>query len=241
MSLTYIYHSGFVIETDRCIVVMDFYKDPADAMSQFLETDKRMYVLSSHFHPDHFNPDIFDWRKRHGDTLYILSKDILRHRRARRGDATAWLAKGSAFEDSIVKIKAFGSTDSGVSFLINVDGKQIFHAGDLNNWHWTDESTAKESAKAEAMYLGELKDIRKDVNHLDIVMFPVDARIGSGYMRGAEQFVENIDTSLFVPMHFTANGVDSANAFAPFVESRGGRMWKIKKEGERITTSDFEL
>lgn len=241
MSLTYIYHSGFVIETDRCIVVMDYYKDPADAMPRFLDTGKRMYVLSSHFHPDHFNPDIFNWRKRHADTLYILSKDILRHRRARREDATAWLTKGSMFEDGFIRVKAYGSTDSGVSFLIDIDGKRIFHAGDLNNWHWTDESTAEEAAKAEAMYLGELKDMRKDVSRLDIAFFPVDARIGSGYMRGAEQFVDMIHTSLFVPMHFTANGVGSANAFAPFVESKGGMMWTIKKEGESMATSDFGI
>ena len=38
-----------------------------------------------------------------------------------------------------VKIKAFGSTDIGISFLVSVDGVDIFHAGDLNWWHWWDE------------------------------------------------------------------------------------------------------
>lgn len=232
MTLTYIYHSGFVIEADRCIVVIDFYKDPADVMSRFSNTDKPLYVLSSHFHPDHFCREIFSWSRRHGNTLYILSKDILRHRRANREDATAWLVKGSVYEDDIIKVNAFGSTDSGISFLINVDGKSIFHAGDLNNWHWRDESSAEEAAKAEAMYLGELRDICKHTDSVDVAMFPVDARIGSGYMRGAEQFVSKIHTGIFVPMHFTANGFDSANAFSDFAENKGCRMWNIEHNGQ---------
>lgn len=229
----YIYHSGFAIEADRCIIVIDFYKDPAHVMSRLLGMDKRIYVLSSHFQPDHFVPDIFSWRRLHNDTLYILSKDILRHRRATREDAVAWLIKGSVYEDERISVKTFGSTDSGVSFLINVDGKRIFHAGDLNNWHWKDESSAEVSAKAEAMFLGELKDICKDVGSIDIAMFPVDARMGSDYMRGAEQFVSKIHTDIFVPMHFTANGFDSANAFASFAENKGGKMWKIEYNGQR--------
>lgn len=32
MQLTYIFHSGFALETDRCILVFDYWMDPAGVM-----------------------------------------------------------------------------------------------------------------------------------------------------------------------------------------------------------------
>ena len=35
-----------------------------------------------------------------------------------------------------MKIKTLESSDIGVAFLIEIEGKVIYHAGDLNWWHW---------------------------------------------------------------------------------------------------------
>ena len=48
----------------------------------------------------------------------------------------------------------------------------------------------------------ELDCICSYTRNMDVVMFPVDPRLGTEYMRGARQFVEQIKTSIFVPMHF---------------------------------------
>jgi hypothetical protein len=41
----------------------------------FLKKDKPVYVFSSHFHEDHFNSDIFEWRKqREGIPFWEISK-----------------------------------------------------------------------------------------------------------------------------------------------------------------------
>lgn len=48
-------------------------------------------------------------------------------------------------------------------------------------------------------------------------MFPVDPRLGTEYMRGARQFVEQIKTSIFVPMHFD-EAYDKAAAFLPIAQ-----------------------
>ena len=58
----------------------------------------------------------------------------------------------------------------------------------------------------EKRFLGELKDIRKVTDSFDLVMFPVDARIGNGYTLGGRQFIERFKVGLFVPMHFVASG-----------------------------------
>lgn len=72
---------------------------------------------------------------RKANVRYILSKDILKHRRAQKEEADAWLGKGATWEDELLRVTATGSNDSGVSWVIETDGKRIFHAGDLNNWY----------------------------------------------------------------------------------------------------------
>ena len=57
----------------------------------------------------------------------------MRRRRAPK-DAAVWLVKGCEYADANVSLRAFGSTDSGVSLLIRVGNCLLFHAGDLNNW-----------------------------------------------------------------------------------------------------------
>ncbi len=37
----------------------------------------------------------------------------------------------------------------------------------------------------------------------DVVMFPIDGRIGNGYTFGARQFIERFKVGQFVPMHFS--------------------------------------
>jgi len=59
MTLTYIFHSGFVLETDSAILVFDYWLDPSRVMPSVLKKPKPLYVFSSHFHEDHFTKEIF--------------------------------------------------------------------------------------------------------------------------------------------------------------------------------------
>ena len=135
------------------------------------------------------------------------------------------------FEDENIRIQAFGSTDVGISFLIDCEGKKLFHAGDLNNWHWKDESTPAEVAKAEGDYLHELNTLAETTNHLHLAMFPVDPRIGTDFMRGAQQFVDRIKTDVLVPMHFWERPAE-VMAFGPYAESKGCRYILLSVPGE---------
>ena len=219
MKLDYIYHSGFAIEADGVTVIIDYYKDSSEEVfnkgivhDYLLEKPGLLYVLCSHFHPDHFNREVLSWKKLRPDIRYIFSKDILKHRRASAEDAT-YINKGDTYEDEHIRIQAFGSTDVGISFLIDLQGRRLFHAGDLNNWHWLQQTAPA----------------------VDVAMFPVDSRIGKDYMRGAEQFVERIKITIFVPMHFSED-YQGGNAFRQFAESKGCRFLSIAHRGE-----SFEL
>ena len=198
--------------------------------SELLKRAGTLYILASHFHPDHFHPEVLKWKEQKPDIKYIFSKDILKRRRAKADDAI-YLKKGDAYQDELLTIKAFGSTDVGISFLIETEGRRIFHAGDLNNWHWKDESTPQEVAEAEGNYLKELDIIAKETSVMDLVMFPVDPRLGTDFMRGAQQFIDRIKTSVFVPMHFWERPAE-VMAFGPYAESKGCRYIVLSVPGE---------
>ena len=273
MTLTYVFHSCFVLETDKSILIFDYWLDLNSVVPPFLKKDKPVYVFSSHFHEDHFNSVIFEWRKQREGITYILSKDIYKHRRASKEDADAWLAKGGTWSDDTISVWALGSTDSGVSWIVETEDKaaikreqsqacldsaereqarpkvkRIFHAGDLNNWHarFLPEAVPGETIYSEEFdedidpiahekqYLGELKDIRKIADSFDVVMFPIDGRIGNGYTLGGRQFIERFKVGLFVPMHFVASGFESAWRMKEFTDEKGIPYWEISKEGDTI-------
>ena len=201
MKLDYIYHSGFAIEADGVTVIIDYYKDTSEEAPNrgivhdcLLKKPGMLYVLSSHFHPDHFNREVLSWKEERPAIRYIFSKDILNHR-------------------------------------IDLQGIRLFHAGDLNNWHWSEESTPQEILKAEGDFLAEIKILQQKAPLVDVAMFPVDSRIGKDYMRGAEQFVERIKTTIFAPMHFSED-YRGGNSFHTFAESKGCRFLTISRRGE---------
>lgn len=257
MTLTYIFHSGFALETDSSILVFDYWMDPATVIPGLLQTTKAIYVFSSHFHEDHFNRRIFLWKKENPNITYILSKDILKRRRAEKDDADVWLSKGMVWEDRSIRVIASGSNDSGVSWIVETEGKRIFHAGDLNNWyarflndefqggiiHSEEFNEDIDPIYEEKRFLGELKDTNRLLREhsrmplekgFDIVMFPVDGRIGNGYTRGGRQFIERFNTSLFVPMHFVTSGNESAWRMDEFCREKNIPFWKIEHEGEML-------
>ena len=248
MKLTYIFHSGFVLETGQSIQVFDYWLDPSGVMKGVLKSDKPLYAFSSHFHEDHFNREIFEWKRQKPNITYILSKDIFRHRRANKEDAEVRLAKGGSWSDSRISVKALGSTDSGVSWIIETECKRIFHAGDLNNWYarflpdavpgqtiYSEEFEEYIDPIAhERQYLGELKDIRKVTDSFDLVMFPIDGRIGNGYTLGGRQFIDRFKVGMFVPMHFVASGFESSWRMKEFTDEKNIPFWEINREGETI-------
>ena len=110
-----------------------------------------MYSLPI-FTPTTLIAKFFLWKAKRPDIHYIFSKDILKHRRATREDAT-YINKGDVYEDPNIRIEAFGSTDVGISFLIDLQGIRLFHAGDLNNWHWVKSPPHRKSEKRKATSL----------------------------------------------------------------------------------------
>ena len=169
---------------------------------------RNVYVFVSHIHADHYNREIFNWLSERDDIHYILSDDIKRSAQSLpavkgKGRHTVdFIACGGRLRVGALDVTAYGSTDTGVSFHVVAEGGiSIFHAGDLNFWHWRDASTAAEVAAADELFTMELNRIRLGIKKIDVAFFPVDPRMGSDYYRGAIRFCEAMKPSVLVPMH----------------------------------------
>lgn len=206
--VTYLEHSSFAVTTESVILVFDYIRDPSHALHRILEQnpDKPVIFFASHNHPDHFNKSVYEIAQNHNRT-YILSNDI-----PAMYVPSTLAVQGMSAGDSVeglpgnVSVKAYPSTDEGVSFYVKTGaGETIFHAGDLNDWHWQDESSFKEVEEADEKYNVALNRIASELSSLDILFFPVDTRLGSDMARGARLFMEKIQVKDFFPMHFNGN------------------------------------
>ena len=244
MKLIYLYHSGFALLGESYTLIFDYFEDSVSAdkgivHEQLLSREGRLYVFSSHAHADHFNRQILSWKALRPDIVYLLSTDIPISDKDKENRNLHTLAKGDTYRDEYLTVRAFGSTDIGISFLVQTpEGVTVFHAGDLNNWHWMDESPEEEWKRDEAFFLRELEDIAVCKEKMDVVLFPVDPRLGKEYMRGPLQFVKRIKTTIFVPMHFD-EAFEKASAFAPLASSEGTQVLTPLRRGETLNLDHY--
>lgn len=251
MTLEYIWHDGFFLETDDATIVFDFWKDPTvrpNELPRFIEwadKDKPLYVVVSHHHKDHYTKRIFAWHSLFKKIRYILSADtakaarhILTPNSIYAGpkppeDIVTVLSPGGVFDDGTVRIEAFPSTDIGNSYVLTLDGDIFFHAGDLNAWIWKDESTEEEVKKALSEYNDIVDMIATKYPRMDYAMFPVDSRIGTDYFTGAKIFAEKIDVGHFFPMH-SGLGESRAEIEKRMIDASRTDLYANKKRGEYI-------
>ncbi|MBD5234335.1 MAG: MBL fold metallo-hydrolase [Bacteroidales bacterium] len=203
--ITYLDNSGFLVELPDVLLVFDYYRDPAHSVTKALQKypEKPVIFFVTHNHSDHFNTEIFNLGQSHR-RLYVLSNDIPT-REIHDTMPIDWMSRGDTLEDlpGGLSVKAYGSTDAGVSYLVTrSDGFRIFHAGDLNLWHWDKESTPREVAKANDLFNTELHRISSEVDRIDVAFFPVDVRQGANCAAGAQEFIKTIAVRDFFPMHY---------------------------------------
>lgn len=205
MKITYIGHSGFAVELAGCALLFDYYEGTLPAFN----SEKPLYVFSSHAHRDHFNFDIFRLRETHPDVTYILSRDIRRSWNAagfaRHGvakeayDALVFLRPYERTELGGIAVETLDSTDEGVAFLVSAEGKTLFHAGDLNDWVWNEESPEENRAMT-ARFRAEVD--RLAGRRIDAAFLVLDPRQGANFACGFDYFMRHTDTVRAYPMHF---------------------------------------
>lgn len=233
LTVTYYHHSGFSVAMDDVLLVFDYWTGEHGELPEdkritvdFLKQFRQVYVFISHEHPDHLDPVVFTWRNE-APVTYIVSADMPVGTRGKR------MAPGDDLTLSPeVSVKAFDSTDLGVSFLVDIQGVHVFHAGDLNFWHWREESTVKEIEEADDAFRQAVEPIARE--KIDLAFFPVDARQGLMYDAGANYFIMCVKPRLLIPMHFWGRA-EIAMEFARRSRCRQTEVMALTRYGEQIS------
>lgn len=224
VDLYFLHHSGFMLELETMILVFDYYLDPLKRLEDRLEkTDKPVYFFVSHVHGDHFNRAIRKFEKRasgyflHRDCHLALADESLLHE----------MDVGETVNEGPLSVHMYGSTDAGGSYMVEAEGLTIFHAGDLNWWHWAGEGDS-ENREASDWFFRELSCIKE--KEVDIAMLPVDARQQAAREWGVKAYLSHFSAGLLIPMHAFGQ------RWAPSYEFRWlfpkQQMWIPKEDGD---------
>ena len=234
MEIYYLYHSGIAVKVDGSLLVFDYYRHkPGKGIEEGcigeheLAEAARVYVFVSHSHSDHYNRMIYDWAAVNPNITYVLDADV-----PGAPENAVRLSRGGEYSDDFLKVRAYGSTDIGVSFHVQRGGTSLFHAGDLNCWHWQDDGDARYAKVMRDWFDREMRFIRHGVERIDYAFFPVDKRMGSGYEEGPDKFIEAMKPAVFIPIHF----VDFADttAYAERMKDSGTRVLPVERPGQRL-------
>ena len=219
MTVTYLYHSGFVVEFDDIVLVFDYYKGERPETVR----GKKLYVFSSHYHKDHFQYKVFDWALEY-DATYVLSKDI---RTKGPEGRTVKVKRRQNLSVDELQIQTLRSTDEGVAFLVRVKGITLYHAGDLNWWHWEEEGP-EYNEKMKRDYQAEIGTIEGE--HIDLAFVPLDPRLEEAYGWGIDYFMRHTETIRLFPMHLWGGYKTIPRFIAdPLSEDYRDRIVKIER------------
>lgn len=201
MKITYIYHSGFLVETNLCYYIFDYFQGDLPQ----LDISKPVLVLSSHNHRDHYHPDIWNRLKEmdmehvHG----ILSDDIDMQTVPANVNCLS-VAPCREFELPLGQhLTTFRSTDQGVAFLIQEEKQLIYHAGDLNDWVWEGEE-ASYNEQMTRDYRRQMDSLAAKLNgrKLSCAFVVLDPRQEKDYDRGMLYFLNKVVADKVYPMHY---------------------------------------
>ena len=204
--VTYLDNAGFIVKTDDVIYVFDYYRDPAHRLVKILENNTELPVIffASGPHSSHYNEQIFNLAQNH-KRAYICANQVV----SKIGDTeenTATLTAGDKIEnvlDTGTTVEAFGSTESGVSFIVKTkSGQVLFHGGDLAPYHLDESHTKEKGQSMVSRFETIVNRIAEKYPKINLAFLAVDPMVGQDYADGVRKFVETIDVENLIPMHY---------------------------------------
>ena len=197
----YMGHAGYAIQTRNNLLIFDYFpggrlpNEPA-LCNGYIDpkeiTGMNVTVFVSHEHGDHFAPEIFEWAGTVPNIRYVMGcsaetevpYDLVNPRQTADFDG--------------IQVRTIESNDSGVGFLVEVDGLTIYHAGDHAN-RLQDFS---------GPYCAEIDWLAETGTRPDIALMPVS---GCGFgdqeavRMGVNYALEKLQPSVFIPLHSLNN------------------------------------
>ncbi len=235
--VVYLFNSGFTVKKDERLFIFDCYNFLPFRKNKGLDggvinpeeiNDLDVTVFSSHAHMDHFSPSILKWGRDIPKLRYVLSSDI----DTGKTENVTKAYPNAAYDAGGVKVRTLKSTDEGVAFVVEADALKIYHAGDLNWWHWDGEPEHENQAMGDA-YKAEIDKLKGEA--FDIAFVPVDPRLENEYLWGLDYFMKNCDAKIIFPMHFrNSYSVFDRLVKDPATENYRGRIARITRRGQRF-------
>ena len=214
MKITHLYHSGFAVELEECVLIFDWYTGDLPAFP----ADKALYVLVSHKHQDHYGRCIWPLQDRYPNITYILDKDVpLGPHKGQ--DNVHRVRRDQSYDIGALHVRTLRSTDTGVAFYVEAEGRRIYHSGDLNVWYWDDEPLTdnnsqerrcRQALEGLKVYLSDRpRRSTPEGFDLDVGFFPLDPRLGEHAPMGMALFAEILCCAVLVPMHYWDRQVEA--------------------------------
>jgi len=194
MHVTYLYHSGFLLEWTNSYWIFDYYKGEIPA----LNIKKDIFVFCSHSHHDHFNPKIFSILKAYPKVTYVFAEEMKEVCSKIDTPEIYFLENNIDVTIKGLKIHTLKSTDMGCAFVIDYEGYTVYHAGDLHWWYWDGEDPDW-NAQMTADYKKEIEYLKEKT--LDIAFTPLDPRQGNEYALGMNYLLNIAKVKNVFPMH----------------------------------------
>ena len=201
ISIDYIGHSGFLVETETSLMLFDYYRGDLSVLDA-KPADKPLFVFASHAHGDHYNPVILKLAEKEREVHYLFSFDIRCRvrKRAAQDLGIRFLDADRSYEiPGLGMVETFFSTDEGVAFYIDTGTAAIFHAGDLNWWDWEGEP-ADWLADQARVFKREVSKISG--KRIDAAFVVLDDRLEKNYDKGMRWFLSVCTPAYTLPMHF---------------------------------------
>lgn len=226
MKVTFVKHSSYFVELDTCCMLFDYYEGDVP------KTDKPLFVFASHSHGDHFSEAVFAVNSG-GKNTYILSDDIFKRRVPENLlPQTLFVAPHETHEIDDMKIATLKSTDMGVAFLIQCEGKLIYHAGDLNCWVWDGAPKFQNDAMT-VQYKNELELLNG--KKIDVAFVPLDPRQDSDFDLGMKYFFEAASAEHVFPMHMWGDfSVVPLFKSTPTYREYAKHVMNVEKDGQEF-------
>lgn len=196
MKVSYLDHSGFLLELKDRYYVFDYYKGVLPPLNK----EKEVLVFCSHSHGDHYNPKIFDLLDERGMRYRaVLASDISDEKRLSKIERS-FVAPDQRYQlEGGILVETLLSNDSGVAFIVSSDEGIVYHGGDLNDWCWEGEPE-EENRELRAIFHTEIEKIKG--RHFDLAFVPLDPRLEAHYADGLLYFLERVDCNAVFPIHY---------------------------------------
>jgi len=244
-TIWYLDHSGFAVKTRNHFVVFDYSNDrPTRVDKKGLAAgivdpneikDENMLVFVSHEHADHFNPVISSWRNIVRSIKYIVPPIVCRTHpafAAEIGDRLVEISPGSELSREDFSVFTIVATDSGVGFLVKVDGITMFHAGDHALWG---EGIEREYQNGIRRVVAALSGTK-----LDLAFLPLGPRSPNKAIvrEGALWATKELAPKVVFPMHSFGDYTEG-ETFAKLVQDQtSSQAVSMKERGTSFSYGD---